>query len=149
VSDPQSREMIERRSDEAFAVSGWQDPRAEYRALLRRLKEQAPAAFDSAVHEYEARVASRLGDESVEPVGAWLDYGVRLAELLGGGRTVAVDADGRSAPVDGSPAEPTLLLHLPADDTAAALVVAGPREPSAAQHATIALLAERRQALPA
>ncbi len=148
MSDSQAREIVERRSDEAFAASGWQDPRTEYRALLRRLKERDAAAFDHAVREYEARVASRVGDDGVDPLAAWLDYGVRLAELLAGGRTVAVDLAGRSASIDGLPAEPTLLLQLPADDAAAALVVAAPREPSPAQQATIALLAERRQALP-
>jgi len=90
-----------------------------------------------------------LVDESGDPVPAWLGYGERLAALVGGGRTVSVDEAGRSRPLEGIPAEATLLLHLPADEATPALVVASPREPSAAQRATVALLAERRQALPA
>ena len=143
-----AKELIERRSEEAFARSGWRDPRADFRGMLRQLRERDAAAFESAVKEYEARVASRLGDASVDPVAAWLDYGRRLAMLIGGGRTVAVDADGRSTPDEGGDA-PALLLHLPAEEAAAAIVVAEPREPTAAQRATIALLAERRQTLPA
>lgn len=145
-----SREAIERRTEDAFARSGWQDPRAPYRALLRRLREIDAAAFEAALAEYDARVVQRLGDEGADAIAAWLDYGARLAELIGGGRIVEIDPDGRSLAVERvDPARPTLLLHLPADESAAAIVVALPREASAAQLAAVALLADRRQALTA
>ena len=148
MTDPAARELVERRSDEAFARSEWQDPRADYRALLRRLKEQDSAAFESAVREYDERVAARLRDERADPVRAWLDYGLRLAQLAGGGRTVSIDADGRSTELpEAGPTAPALLLHLPADEAAAAIVVGAPREPSGAQRAAVMLLAERRTAL--
>lgn len=145
----ETKEALERRTDEAFARSAWADPRAAYRALLRRLREHDAAAFESALSEYESRVVSRIQDPAADPVACWLDYGRRLAQLAGGGRSVRVDADGRSESDDGAAAAPALLLQLPADESASAIVIAQPREPSAAQRATAALLADRHQALPA
>ena len=143
-----AKEQIDRRSEEAFARSAWRDPRTDYRAMLRHLRERDAAGFENAVREYDARVATKLAeDASADPVAAWLAYGRRLADLIGGGRTVRVDADGRSEADDGGDA-PALLLHLPADESATAIVVAEPREPSPAQRASIALLADRRTALP-
>ena len=144
----ESREQIERRTDAAFANSEWQDPRADYRALLKRLRERDAAAFEEAVRAYEEAVVARLGDSSVDPVAAWIEYGRRLAHIAGGGRTVRIDDAGRAADAtETEAAEPELLLHLPADEAAPAIVVVAPREPSAAQRATAALLAGGAQAL--
>lgn len=149
----ETKEAIERRTEEAFARSVWQDPRAEYRAMLRRLREQDATAFEGAVREYETIVVARLADRSVDPVEAWLSYGERLAGWVGGGRTVRIDAVGRA--IDTEPPatdsadrapEPAVLLHLPAVESAPAIVVACPREPSAAQRATLALLVDGRTA---
>ena len=145
----ESKEALERRTDEAFAGSAWADPRAAYRSLLRRLRENDAGLFESALAEYEARVVSRLQDPTTDPVACWLDYGRRLAALAAGGRCVRVDAEGRSAADDGDATEPVLLLQLPADEGASAIIVAQPREPSPAQRATVALLADRQQTLPA
>lgn len=147
----ETKEAIERRTDDAFAASAWQDPRAEYRALLRRIRERDTAAFDDAVRLYETRVVAALADDAVDPVAAWLDYGRRLAQLAGGGRAVTVDEQGRAGELrsDAPIIAPTLLLQLPADESAAAFVVAVPREPSPAQLATMALLAAGAQTLPA
>jgi len=145
----ESKEAVERRTDEAFARSAWADPRAAYRSLLRRLREHDAALFERALGEYEALVVSRLEDPAADPVTCWLDYGRRLADLAAAGRCVRVDAEGRSAADDGSTTEPALLLQLPADESAAAIVIAQPREASAAQRATVALLSDRQQALPA
>ena len=144
-----TKEAIDRRSEEAFAGSAWLDPRADYRELLRRLKEADAVAFASAVREYEAGVVERLADPTADPVAAWLGYGERLAARLGRGRTVEIDAEGRAADATAAgPAEhATLLLHLPADESARAIVVGAPREPSHAQRATLALLVEGRAAL--
>lgn len=148
------KEAVERRTDEAFGRSPWQDPRGNYRAVLRGLRQQDATTFEEAVREYEARIVSRLTDESADPVAAWLGYGCRLAELVGGGRTVRVDDDGRAEALPAEPFsadiidEPALLLHLPADASAAAFVVASPRELSAAQAAAVALLAGGATALP-
>lgn len=145
-----SKEAVERRTDEAFAASPWQDPRAEYRALLRQLRERNAAAFEEAVRAYETGVVARLGDGTVDPVAAWLGYGRRLAQNAGGGRTVRIDEDGRAHALgdDEIPAEPALLLQLPAEESAPAFVVAAPREPSPAQRATVALLVAGAQLLP-
>ena len=144
----ESKESIEGRTDEAFERSAWRDPRADYRALLRQLREQDAALFESAVVEYETRVAGRLADAAVDPVAAWLDYGRRLAELAGRGRTIRIDETGVSVGDDPADPSPALLIHLPADEGAAAIVIAEPRDASSAQRATIALLAERRSSLP-
>ena len=144
-----AREAIERRTDAAFAASAWQDPRAEYRALLKRLRERDSTLFEDAVRAYDATVVSRLADdERADPVGAWIEYGRRLAQIAGGGRTVAIDGDGRALDAPSEPLPATLLLHLPADEGAPALVVAAPRDASPAQQATVALLAAGAQALP-
>lgn len=150
MSDDTVKRAIDQRTDDAFARSVWQDPRAEYRLLLRRLKEKDAAAFDGAVREYESSVASRLVDPAVDPVRAWLGYGVRLAGWLGaGGRTVEIDADGRATTLLAAEPglEPALLLHLPANEGGRAILVALPRQASPAQRATLALLAEGRLAL--
>lgn len=165
AADP--KEAVERRTDEAFAASAWEDPRADYRGLMRRLREHDAAAFEAAISDYEATVVEPLRDTGIDPVAAWLAYGERLAARVGGGRTVRIDREGRSkdAP-DGEPAHgassrdsaagsrqpgvtdpPPLLLHLPADETTPAIVVARPRQPSNAQAAAVALLAEGRTAL--
>ena len=145
----ETKEQIEQRTDAAFEQSPWRDPRADYRMLLRRLRERDTAAFESAVAEYDARVIGPLSDPTVDPVAAWLEYGRKLADIAGGGRLVRIDREGRSETGAESGAEPMLLLHLPADETAAAIVVAEPREPSPAQRAAKLLLAESRQSLPA
>lgn len=147
-----TKEVIERRTEDAFARSAWQDPRVEYRAMLRRLREQDPAAFESAVRDYESAVVARLADAGVDPVEAWLSYGERLAGVVGGGRLVRIDAAGRaldrgSSDEDAAPSRPLLLLHLPAAESAPAIVVACPREPTAAQEATLALLVDGRTAV--
>lgn len=141
-----TREAIEERSGQAFARSAWSDPRAEFRTMLRRLKEIDESAFESAVREYETTVVERLADAAADPVTAWLGYGERLAASLGRGRTVSIDAEGRAADVAGdwTARQAALLLHLPKDEDARALVVACPREPSAAQRAARDLLAEGR-----
>ena len=146
----ESREQLERRSEAAFAASPWRDPRGEYRALLKRLRERDAAAFEDAVAAYESEVASRLADESADPIAAWLAYGRRLAQVAGGGRTMRIDEEGRAEEATDTvePARPVLMLHLPADESAAAFIVAAPREPSAAQRAAVALLADGAQALP-
>ena len=145
TADP--REAAERRTEEAFARSGWADPRADYRAMLRRLKEQNPTQFASAVADYDDSVVGRLADANADPVAAWLSYGMRLAGWCAGGRTVRIDADGRRAEPGAGFESPALLIQLPAEETGRAMVVAAPRQLSAAQAATIALLVEGRLAL--
>lgn len=148
MSAAAEREAAERRTAEAFERSAWQDPRSDYRATLRRLREVDATAFESAVRDYETSVVARLGDPDVDPVAAWLQYGERLAGWIGAGRTVRIDANGRAEETDSIDNEPTLLLHLPSDEAAPAIVVACPREPSAAQRATLALLVEGRSHAP-
>lgn len=144
-----TKETIDRRSEDAFARSPWLDPRADYRALLRRLKEADAAAFASAVGEYESAVVERLADPAADPVAAWLGYGERLAAWVGGGRTVEIDAAGRATERNaaGRGEQAMLLLHLPADEATPAIVIGSPREPTEAQRATLALLVEGRAAL--
>ena len=144
----ESKDAVERRTEQAFERTGWQDPRAHYRALLRRLKQSETTRYDAAVQAYRSSVEARLQDVNADPVAAWLEYGRRLAELMAGGRAVRIDRDGVAA-ADEPGTEPTLLLQLPADESAPAIVIALPREPSPAQRATVVLLVDGRQNLPA
>lgn len=150
----ESKVATDRRTEAAFARSPWQDPRADYRVMLRRLREDDPAVFETAVRDYEDAVVARLGDEALDPVEVWLSYGERLAALVGRGRLVRIDASGKASdaptadPADPSPAACPLLLHLPALESTPAIVVAAPRDPSPAQRASLALLVEGRTAAP-
>jgi hypothetical protein len=79
-----------------------------------------------------------------DPLGAWLEYGMLLAELLGPGRTVAVDATGRAEPTADVAAAEGLVLHLSDIDDRPALVLRCPASLSPAQNATIELLVAGR-----
>ena len=78
--------------------------------------------------------------EGEDPVGAWIEYGRYLADLVSPGRAVAIDALGRAdawAPAGGGP---LLVLHLPDDRTGAAQALVAPLEPTPAQRAAHDLL---------
>ncbi|MFQ5679224.1 MAG: hypothetical protein ACE5HP_07165 [Gemmatimonadota bacterium] len=115
-----------------------------YRKLLVRLKSADPAAYEAAVARYEKTVPSRIAAAEADPLEAWIEYGMWLAARLSPGRAVAVDAEGRAHEVgrEAGRALPSggLLLHLPDEARAPALLLAMPREPSEAQRATVELL---------
>ena len=133
-------DTAKRRADEltekAIAAGPYEDFREGYRTRLRWLKENAPAAFDDALNHYNEILVPNIAG-GADPIREWVEYGRRLGELSGKGKTVRIDETGLAHAID---AETGLLLHLPDDSAVPALVLATPRELSEAQQATIQLL---------
>lgn len=128
-------------------ASGARDPREFYREQLKALRERDEAAYEAAVAYYRDTLIPSIADGSAEPLPAWTLYGKRLAELAHAGRTVGIDASGRSRAWDGwVPGE--LVLHLPEEARARALLVQLPPDPSRAQRATYSWLVAGRNKLP-
>jgi hypothetical protein len=143
------RARAETRLAEAAAALDLADPRAPLRDRLRQLREQQPDAFERAVAHYEQTVLRALAaaGTDADAIAAWLDYGLFVGRLTSNGRLTAIDATGRATPWRQGLEPGSLVLFLPEDTGAPALVAAGPRQPSAAQHATLALLIERKLSL--
>ena len=138
--------LAEKRLEAALEETGARDPRAYYRDRLRELKGIDGSAFQQAVDYYRNELIPAIASGS-EPLGAWLEYGRRIAQLTFEGRTVAIDETGLAREYS-APANPGLLvLHLPLGGRQRALLVGLPREPSPAQQATCDLLVEGRLTL--
>lgn len=128
----------------ALAESGARDPRDFYRERLRELKHSRPEEYQRAVVYYSDTLLPEVAEGRREPLAAWTEYGRRLAEALAPGRTVSVDATGR-AHVYGGAAPDRLILHLPEDKGAKALLVALPRALTPEQRATYDVLVSGKQ----
>lgn len=115
------------------------DVQPTYRQLLRRLKADDPDAYDEAVERYRTDV-SAPDDPGSDPLLRWIEYGTWLAGRLAAGRLVSIDGEGRARTAVGPPPLGPLLLFLPEEKGAAAIPIAEPVEPSAAQQATRQLL---------
>lgn len=116
------------------------DPRALYRDLLRRLREDDPDAYEEAVGRYERDLGEADGGDA-DPVEAWIGYGRWLAGRLYPGRDVAVDREGRARELaERRVPEGALLLHLPEKRNVRALTLFLPLDPTPPQEATRELL---------
>jgi hypothetical protein len=135
--------------NDALAETGAADPRPRYRLLLSELKRQDPSAYDEAVSRFRDLVLPAIARREADPLTAWLDYGRHLAEKLAPGRTLALDEHGRSSPFGGPSPWKDLILHVPADPRARAILIGEPPRPSRAQRATIDLLVHGRVMLSA
>lgn len=133
TDDPQQRAAA--LLQEALDRTGARDPREYYRSRLKALRDRDRAAYDRAVAHYRDVLIPGIVAGG-EPLAAWTEYGRTLAELQGPGRTVAIDATGRSTPY--SPPAPLdhLILHLPDASRDDALLVGLPVELTPAQRAT-------------
>lgn len=140
VTDPSLRERADRRFERALQETGARDPRDFYREQLRTLRERDERAFRKALHHFEHELTPRVADEDSDPVAEWLEYGRLLATLMADGRTIQIDATGRS--LDYAPPVPLdhLVLHLPTATRERALIVGLPPTLSPAQRATYDLL---------
>ena len=136
----------EKRSDDAFSAGPFQDPRGAFRERLRSFRESEPAAFKSALAYFEQKLIPQIAGGS-DPIVEWVNYGRRLGELTGRGKTYAVDPTGRARPLGDDFSADQLILHVPDDTAVAALAIALPRELSAPQQATYDLLISRARAL--
>jgi hypothetical protein len=139
--DPQLRSRAEARLASAAEALGLADPRPPYRDRLRELRQTHPDAFERAIAHYEQRVLPALAQD--DPLPVWLEYGRFLGSLTGQGRLTHIDESGRASTwPPGDPA--ALMLFVPDDTAAGALVLCQPASPSAAQQATLTLLVERK-----
>jgi hypothetical protein len=128
---------------EALKRAALADMRPAYRKLLIRLKGSDPSAFEEVSRQYREEVEPAIAAGDVDPILAWLGYGISLAERLAAGRTLAIDASGRARSFEASSAldAGVMILHVPEDDRAPATLLAVPSAPSESQQETAALLA--------
>ncbi|MGQ0560385.1 MAG: hypothetical protein ACT443_00770, partial [Gemmatimonadota bacterium] len=120
-------------TQKAMAGAQFEDFRDAYRERLRWLKENRAHGFTEALSHYNDVLVPNIAS-GADPIREWIDYGQRLGELSGSGKTVRVDETGRAHPFEGS--VDGLILHLPDETTVPALPLAVPRAVSDAQQAT-------------
>jgi hypothetical protein len=142
ATDPQAQ--ADERLESALAASGARDPRPECREVLRGIRRRDESEYAAAVAEYRESVVRPIAEQGADPIGTWIDFGVRLADRLAPGRTVIVDPAGRAADYAAPPSPSGLILHLPRERAGRAIPVALPAEPTGAQRATLELLAHGR-----
>ena len=133
---PTPRETADSLLEQALQESGARDPRKFYRERLVELKERNVEGYQEAVRYFETTLVTAIASGKESPLDAWTEYGRRLAELTAPGRTVAIDATGRSRPYQPPNTSDDLVLHLPHASGGRALLVALPKELSNAQRAT-------------
>lgn len=124
----------------ALARHGLRDVQPGYRALLLRLKQADPEAYEAAVARYTGEVAPRAAAAEADPLEVWIEYGMWLARRLHPGKTLAVDGTGRADAVEGRPPLGPLILHLPKEKREKAIALAVPETPTGPQRATVELL---------
>lgn len=145
--DESVKNEAEQRFEEARAAAGARDPRGFYRDTLRELKEVNPGGYQEAVVHFQETLVPSIASGEAEPLGAWREYGRLLAELMGPGRTVAIDDSGKADPYDPRVSMDRLVLHLPDDKKSRALLVSLPPDPTTAQLAAYQLLVKGKQRL--
>jgi hypothetical protein len=145
--EPEQKIEADRRLEAALESSGVRDPRPYFRPVLKYLRDEDPAAFGRALQYHEGVLIPAVAG-GADPLGAWLEYGLRLAGAMGTGRTVEVDATGRARTLETAvpdvAAASGLVLHLPEDGAAPALVLRYPGASAPAQDATVELLVAGR-----
>lgn len=140
--------IADQRFQKALEETGVRDPRDFYRDRLRELREANPEAYARGVTHYRDRLIPGIAEGSLEPIQAWLEYGILLAELTAPGRIITVDETGRAGPRPEKLTGRELLLHLPGNEKQRAILVGLPPELSDAQRATFDLLVQGKQKLP-
>lgn len=148
MADDAGTEDARRLADAAIeaALAGGaaiRDPRPYYRPVLKHLREKDPAAFARAISHFESILVPALA-RGADPLRGWLEYGLLLATELGAGRLMEVDPTGRARPIDDAAGAGGLVLHVPDAEEAPVLVLRHPVSGSAAQGATVELLAAGR-----
>lgn len=131
--------------EEALEREGARDPREYYRERLRELKRSDSEGYDEAVAHYRKTLIPEVASGDVDPLAAWTEYGRKLAQATAPGRAISVDASGRSHPYEPPPDRDRLILHLPDENGARALLVGLPNELSPAQRATYDVLVAGRK----
>jgi len=141
-------DSLTRAADEALeaalAASGARDPREFYRERLREIKRVRPEEYERGVAYYRDTLLPEVAGGTRDALEAWTEYGRRLAVALAPGRTVGVDESGRAHPWQGKELD-RLVLHLPDEKGARALLVGLPATLSDAQRATYDVLVAGKQ----
>lgn len=145
--DQELKTKADERFEKALERSGARDPRDYYREQLRELKDRDPDAYRRCVRYYEEDLLPGVAEGDADPLAAWEELGLLIAEETAEGRTVEIDRTGRAHDHDIPSDQDRLVLHLPHDPKEKALLVALPPEPSAAQRATYDLLVRGKQTL--
>jgi hypothetical protein len=143
MSDDQAT-AADKALEAALAEAGARDPREFYRERLKELKRANPEEYESAVAYYRDTLIPKVAVGNGDPLDEWTEYGRRLASALAPGRTVSVDGTGLAHEYR-APAGDRLVLHLPDENGARALLVGLPASLSTAQRATYNVLVEGRQ----
>lgn len=140
MADEALRARADARFEQALQDRGARDPRGFYRERLKEMRERDQAAFRQALSYFEQTLIPTVAADGSDPLAAWLEYGRQLALLTAAGRTVQIDATGRSA--EYAPPVPldALVLHLPEQSSRPAIVVGIPKQLSPAQRAAYDLL---------
>ena len=128
------------RFGEALESSGARDPRDFYRKALRGLRESNPGGYDRAVSHFQDVLVPSIARGEADPLRAWQEYGLLIAEMTATGRTVAIDETGRSEPFQPDTPMDRLVLHLPDGRGGRAILVSLPPSLTKAQRATYELL---------
>jgi hypothetical protein len=128
------------RTDSRLAGSDFEDPRPALRELLRRLRAQDVEGFAEATERFEQVLVPAAASEHCDPLVAWIEYARWLSDRLAHGRAVRIDATGLASPASGEPERGMLLVHLPDEQKAHAMVLLAPRQLSSPQQETIRLL---------
>lgn len=146
--DRAARTEADRRFQEAMEAAGARDPRDFYRQSLRDLKESNPQGYERAVGHFQNVLVPTIASGEAEPLGAWREYGRLIADVTAPGRTVEIDETGRSRPYSPDSPLDRLVLHLPDEKGARAILVSLPPTPTAAQRASFELLVRGKQRIP-
>ena len=135
-----SRERADRRFAAALQQAELPDPRERSREWLRELRSRDEAAFRKALEYFERELVPAVANPDSDPVAAWTEYGLRLAQRLQSGSAIAIDSTGFSRPGDAHTPLADLVLHLPTSTREKAMPVRLPPRLSPAQEAAYALL---------
>ena len=141
--DDDLRARADARFEQALKQTGARDPRTFYRDQLKELKAASPDGFRRALRYFEETLIPKVADEASDPVAEWLEYGCLLASLAVPGRTVQIDATGRSQPYARPVPLESMVLHLPENASRPALVLGIPPKLSPAQRASYDLLVKQ------
>lgn len=147
MADPDLRARADARFERALQESGARDPRDFYRKRLVEMKAEAPEAYRRALTYFNERLIPAVADESSDPIDEWTEYGRVLATLAERGRTVMIDAGGRSRDYARPVPRDALVLHLPDQASRPALPVGLPAKMTPAQRASYDLLVRQTQSL--
>jgi hypothetical protein len=134
------KKEADRRFEAALESTGARDPRDFYRKALRELREVNPGGYDRAVSHFQDVLVPSIAMGEADPLWAWREYGLLIAEVTTVGRTVAIDETGRSQPFHSDAPMDRLVLHLPNARGGRAILVSLPPSPSLAQRAAYDLL---------